>query len=151
MQDTISSKSRLDASWVNATRRMKNASVWGSPKARVGTFFVSYVAFCNRVRIFKRCESRVTFCTVKCFFTWIDVRLWACWWTRWRQNPFSGCTPDVLGSLTLSKDMRTRTRHVGAKDCGPWCGVKDLLWSSEPSPPPTCRAQEHQALLRNMM
>ena len=57
----------------------------------------------------------------------------------------------MLGSLALSRGERSRAGHVGAKDCGPLCGVEGLLWSSEPSLPPTCHAQEHQALLRNMM
>ena len=34
--------------------------------------------------------------------------------TRWRQNPFSGCTPDVLGPLILSKYVKILVWYSGA-------------------------------------
>ena len=35
---------------------------------------------------------------------------------RWHQNPCSGSRPSVLGSLTLSRNLKSRARHMGLQD-----------------------------------
>ena len=55
-------------------------------------------------------------------------------WVRWRQNPFSGCTPMMESDLSCLSKYEISDMAGRVEDCGPRCGVKYILWSSNRHP-----------------